>query len=60
MVQHPSIAPPFLTAETRVDCNGKRGFTQVDMLYREHIDPQSLQSYSRGSTEPLVGGNNPG
>ena len=35
-------------------------FTQVDMLYREHIDPQSLQSYSRGSTEPLVGGNNPG
>lgn len=55
MVQHPSIAPPFLTAETRVDCNGKRGFTQVDMLYREHIDdidPQSLQSYSRGSTEP--------
>lgn len=60
MVQHPSIAPPFLTAETRADCNGKRGFTQVDMLYREHIDPQSLQSYSRGSTEPLVGGNNPG
>jgi len=29
MVQHPSIAPPFLTAETRVDCNGKRGFTQA-------------------------------
>ncbi|CAJ1380802.1 unnamed protein product [Effrenium voratum] len=28
MVQHPSIAPPFLTAETRVDCNGRRGFTQ--------------------------------
>ena len=29
MVQHPSIAPPFLTSETRVDCNGKRGFTQA-------------------------------
>lgn len=28
MVQHPSIAAPFLSAETRVDCNGKRGFTQ--------------------------------
>ncbi|CAE7549138.1 unnamed protein product [Symbiodinium natans] len=28
MVQHPSIAAPFLTRETRVDCNGMRGFTQ--------------------------------
>ncbi|CAE7521320.1 unnamed protein product, partial [Symbiodinium pilosum] len=28
MVQHPSIAPPFLTRDTRVDCNGIRGFTQ--------------------------------
>ena len=28
MVQHPSIAPPFLCVETHVDCNGKRGFTQ--------------------------------
>lgn len=28
MVQHPSIAPPFLNAGTIVDCNGKRGFAQ--------------------------------
>mmetsp|Transcript_52764 Transcript_52764/g.153446 ORF Transcript_52764/g.153446 Transcript_52764/m.153446 type:complete len:384 (+) Transcript_52764:48-1199(+) len=28
MVQHPSIAPPFLTKDTVVDCNGRRGFAQ--------------------------------
>ena len=29
MVQHPSIAAPFLTAaDTVVDCNGRRGFAQ--------------------------------
>lgn len=28
VVQHPSIAAPFLSASTTVDCNGKRGFTQ--------------------------------
>ena len=27
-VQHPSIGPPFLTGETLVDCNGRRGFAQ--------------------------------
>lgn len=38
MVQHPSIAPPFLTRETRVDCNGLRGFTQCA---REAVSAQS-------------------
>eukprot|EP00927_Polykrikos_kofoidii_P030907 TRINITY_DN26586_c0_g1_i1.p1 TRINITY_DN26586_c0_g1~~TRINITY_DN26586_c0_g1_i1.p1 ORF type:complete len:376 (+),score=47.33 TRINITY_DN26586_c0_g1_i1:73-1200(+) len=28
MVQHPSIAPPFLDEELVVDCNGKRGHVQ--------------------------------
>lgn len=28
VVQHPSIAAPFLSASTVVDCNGKRGFAQ--------------------------------
>jgi len=28
VVQHPTIAPPFLDAATRVDCNGARGFAQ--------------------------------
>lgn len=28
MVQHPSIAPPFLATDTVVDCNGRRGFAQ--------------------------------
>jgi len=28
VVQHPSIAAPFLSASTTVDCNGKRGFAQ--------------------------------
>merc|ERR1712232_562831 len=28
MVQHPSIAPPFLDESTLIDCNGKRGFAQ--------------------------------
>lgn len=29
-VQHPSIAAPFLSRATVVDCNGKRGFAQAD------------------------------
>ncbi|CAE8614821.1 unnamed protein product [Polarella glacialis] len=29
MVQHPTIAAPFLDGDTVVDCNGKRGFAQV-------------------------------
>jgi len=28
MVQHPSIAAPFLDNDTLIDCNGKRGFAQ--------------------------------
>jgi hypothetical protein len=28
MVQHPTIAPPFLAPDTVVDCNGERGFSQ--------------------------------
>ena len=27
-VQHPTIGPPFLDADTVVDCNGRRGFAQ--------------------------------
>ena len=27
-VQHPTVGPPFLDAETVVDCNGRRGFAQ--------------------------------
>jgi len=30
MVQHPSIAPPFLEDDTLVDCNGHRGFAQKE------------------------------
>ena len=29
-VQHPSLAAPFLTSATVIDCNGKRGFAQRD------------------------------
>ena len=29
LVQHPSIAPPFLDERTRVDSNAKRGFVQL-------------------------------
>ena len=32
MVQHPTISPPFLDAETLVDCNGRRGFAQGNPL----------------------------
>lgn len=28
IVQHPTIAPPFLDATTLVDCNGRKGFAQ--------------------------------
>jgi hypothetical protein len=28
LVQHPTIAPPFLQESTVVDCNGRRGFAQ--------------------------------
>lgn len=31
-VQHPTIAPPFLGADTLVDCNGRRGFAQGGQL----------------------------
>jgi hypothetical protein len=30
VVQHPTIAPPFLDESTVVDCNGRRGFAQGD------------------------------
>lgn len=30
IVQHPTIAPPFLQASTIVDCNGRRGLAQSD------------------------------
>jgi hypothetical protein len=32
MVQHPTIAPPFLEPGTRVDCNGTRGLMQDSPL----------------------------
>lgn len=32
MVQHPTIAPPFLDETTLVDCNGRRGFAQGGAL----------------------------
>lgn len=32
IVQHPSIAPPFLDETTLVDCNGRRGFAQGNPL----------------------------
>jgi hypothetical protein len=32
MVQHPSIAPPFLTENTVVDANGRKGFAQGGTL----------------------------
>ncbi len=32
MVQHPSIGPPFLTRNTVVDANGRRGFAQGGSL----------------------------
>lgn len=32
IVQHPSIAPPFLDESTLVDCNGRRGFAQGNPL----------------------------
>jgi len=32
MVQHPTIAPPFLDEQTLVDSNGKRGFMQSSPL----------------------------
>jgi hypothetical protein len=31
-VQHPTVAPPFLDAQTLVDCNGRRGFAQGGSL----------------------------
>ena len=31
-VQHPTIGPPFLDANTIVDCNGRRGFAQGGAL----------------------------
>lgn len=31
-VQHPTIGPPFLDADTVVDCNGRRGFAQGGSL----------------------------
>lgn len=34
IVQHPTIAPPFLDAATQVDCNGRRGFAQGNPLPR--------------------------
>jgi hypothetical protein len=32
MVQHPTIAPPFLNETTLVDCNGRKGFAQGGTL----------------------------
>jgi hypothetical protein len=32
MVQHPTIAPPFLDENTLVDCNGRKGFAQGGSL----------------------------
>ncbi|MBN8245901.1 MAG: hypothetical protein J0L84_00495 [Verrucomicrobia bacterium] len=34
IVQHPTIAPPFLDAATQVDCNGHRGFAQGNPMPR--------------------------
>lgn len=63
MVQHPSIAPPFLTAETRVDCNGKRGFTQAsrgcsDVLWDAQREfPVAVTANGAQDARCMTGGN---
>eukprot|EP00435_Cladocopium_sp_Y103_P006899 s3196_g2.t1 len=63
MVQHPSIAPPFLTAETRVDCNGKRGFTQAsrgcsDVLWDAQREfPVAVTADGAQDARCMTGGN---
>jgi len=34
IVQHPTVAPPFLDESTLVDCNGRRGFAQGNPMPR--------------------------
>lgn len=41
MVQHPTIAPPFLDETTVVDCNGRQGFAQGGSL----PDPEQPSCY---------------
>eukprot|EP00929_Paragymnodinium_shiwhaense_P004337 TRINITY_DN105228_c0_g1_i1.p1 TRINITY_DN105228_c0_g1~~TRINITY_DN105228_c0_g1_i1.p1 ORF type:complete len:383 (+),score=31.80 TRINITY_DN105228_c0_g1_i1:64-1149(+) len=43
MVQHPSIAAPFLDERTLVDCNGKRGFTQGEQ--RTYLESPADPTY---------------
>ena len=41
MVQHPSIAAPFLDASTLIDCNGRKGFAQGNPMPNPE-EPTSL------------------
>lgn len=41
LVQHPTIAPPFLDVSTLVECNGRRGFAQGGSL----PNPEEPSSY---------------
>lgn len=58
MVQHPSIAPPFLHDGTLVDCNGKRGFFQGPIrTYAESPTQRTFEfpaSINRGGREADV------
>jgi hypothetical protein len=52
MVQHPTIAPPFLDETTLVDCNGSRGFAQGGSLPNPEKPsffwPQALKADGEG------------
>jgi hypothetical protein len=52
MVQHPTIAPPFLDETTLVDCNGSRGFAQGGSLPSPEEPsffwPQALKAMADG------------
>ena len=49
MVQHPSIAAPFLSVDTVVTCNGGRGFRQAERGSKEMV-------WQAPGTFPLVEG----
>lgn len=49
MVQHPSLAPPFLNEETLVDTNAKRGFCQDGPLPRSNQESASWPQIPIGS-----------
>jgi len=49
VVQHPSIAPPFLSETTIVDCNGEQGLTQGD---RWTALPEGMDPSKEGGIRP--------